>query len=118
MLRAAAGSDEQPAETPSKRQRVDRREVELAGVDKGRVLWLPSAHSWQVVYVDAGGVTRRTKKHLQVPKVDTLGRELRPGRLKEERRNFLLAARRRWNELDQSKNPRYPEVMMELAEIS
>ena len=50
-----------------KRLRVDRTAVSLVESDTGRVLWLPSQCSWQVLYRDAEGVMRRTARGFRVP---------------------------------------------------
>ena len=50
-----------------KRLRVDRTAVSLVESDTGRVLWLPSQCSWQVLYQDAEGVMRRTARGFRVP---------------------------------------------------
>jgi len=118
MLRAALSVDAPPTAPPKKRQRVERAAVELLPVDAGRVVWLPTATSWEVVYLDDGGVKRRTKKQLRVPTVDAFGRPLAPEKVADDRRALLLAARRRWNELDRSKLPRYAQELVELPETS
>ena len=118
MLRAALSVEATPAAPPKKRQRVERAAVELLPVDAGRVVWVPTATSWEVVYLDDGGVKRRTKKQLRAPSVDAFGRPLAPEQVADDRRALLLAARRRWNELDRSKLPRYAQELVELPETS
>lgn len=104
--------------SPTKRQRADRTAVDLLEEDKGRVLWLPSQNSWQVVWQDADGGTRRTKRHLTLAEVDAGGRRLSEGEREDVRRTLLLAARRKWNEMDRSKRARYGPELCEAPETS
>lgn len=113
-LREGSGSEV----SPTKRQRVDRAAVDLLPSDKGCVIWMAAQSSWQVVYRDEAGVTRRTRQHLAVPAVNAAGRRLSPEECEASRRSLLLCARRRWNELDRSSRPRFPSELCEAPETS
>lgn len=104
--------------SPTKRQRTDRTAVDLLEVDKGRVVWLQSFEAWQVVFQDEGGATRRTKRHLALAEVDAGGRRLSPAERELARRRLLLAARRKWNEVDRSTRQRYGPELCEAPETS
>lgn len=109
-----AADSERPS--PAKRQRTDRQAVDLTEGDKGRVLWLASSWSWQVVWKDCDGHCRRTTKKFQVSEFDAAGRRLSADEREEARRVLLMAARRKWNELDRSTRARYSEDVCEAAE--
>ena len=104
--------------SPAKQQRTDRTAVDLLEEDKGRVVWLASHSSWQVVWRDEEGVTRRTKRHFHVSEVAAGGRRLSDDEREQARRELLLAARRKWNEVDRSNRDRYGPELCEAPETS
>ena len=83
--------------------------------DRGRVRWNFTRAAWQLRYEDKDGKVARTLKGLAPAKVDARGAPHPPEEYERLRQAFLLMARQRWNELDQSGAERFTEA--ELAAV-
>ena len=94
------------ASTPRRELRsasTPERKVE----DKARVTWSFAQDAWEIHYLDENGKKHRSVKGLSVPRKDACGNMLPEPEYREVRANALVRARKAWNQLDQSQEPRY-----------
>ena len=117
-MTAMAEMTVQPKAGVRKRLRADRTALSLVESDTGRVLWLPSQCSWQVLYRDAEGVLRRTARGFRVPVRSVAGAFMTEAERDTARGGLLVLARQRWNQLDKSDAVRYDSTLCELEDAS
>ena len=88
----------------------------LSESDAGLILWKApaassqgapvTAGSWQIIYQNDKGQTKRTREGLQVPAIDLAGEALSAEAVRDVASKVLVKARRLWNQSDYSERPR------------
>lgn len=89
------------------RKRPSGSDLASDPMDAGRIRWNDRLASWLVRFQDEKGNRRQVTKGLAPPTTGLSGDDLPDSEAAELRQAFLVRARRRWNELDRSKAPRY-----------
>jgi hypothetical protein len=87
--------------------RKSRPEPHVDDERRGRVTYLYGSESWQVYYVNVKGARSTSRKGLSVPTQAADGVALPPSAYMKAGEEKKMAAKKLWNELDTSVEPRF-----------